>query len=70
MICHVAVGLNYLTTCPLVELEGMFKNERGETIAPEAIVSHAIVLKAKGYEVLPPCNNHDALGYCNGHAEQ
>ena len=68
MIRHVAVGLNYLTHCPLVELEGMFKNEHGAVIEPEAIVAHAIVLKAKGYEVLPPCDNYDALGYCNGHA--
>ena len=69
MINHVAVGLNYLTSCPLAELEGMFKNDQGETIAPEAVVAHAAVLKAKGFEVLPPCNNYDALGYCNGHTE-
>jgi len=69
MLRHVAVGLNYLTTCPLIELEGMFKNERGETIAPEAVVAQAVVLKAQGFEVLPPCNNFDALGYCNGHIE-
>lgn len=66
---HVAVGLNYLTSCPLAELEGMFKNDKGETISPEAVVAHAAILKAKGLEVLPPCENHDALGYCNGHSE-
>lgn len=31
------------------------------------IIAHATILKALGYVVLPPCNNHDAHGNCLGH---
>lgn len=37
-------------------------------ISPEAIVARAAILKAQGFEVLPPCDNCDAQGYCTGHA--
>lgn len=68
-VFHVAVGLNHLTSTPLHELEGMFKDGRGVTIPPAAVVAHAAILKAKGFEVMPPCKNHDHLGYCKGHPE-
>lgn len=43
----------------------------GETDwATEAeIIAHATILKAQGFDVLPPCNNHDAKGNCLGHQQ-
>ena len=35
-----------------------------------AIITHASILKAKGFEVLPTCNNHDATGTCLGHQSE
>lgn len=64
---HVCVGLNYLTSCSLTELVGMFNDENGQTIPPEQVVAHATILKAQGFQVLPACDNHDAKGYCLGH---
>lgn len=26
--------------------------------------------KARGFEVIPPCDNHDARGFCNGHEKE
>lgn len=31
------------------------------------IIAYATILKAKGYEVLPVCEGHDAKGNCQGH---
>ena len=67
MIRHAALDLNYLTSCSLDELEGSFKNPQGEILEPSAVVAIAVILKAKGYEVLPPCKHHDARGHCKGH---
>jgi hypothetical protein len=33
------------------------------------VLTHATLLKMRGMEVMPTCGNHDARGYCNGHAE-
>ena len=33
------------------------------------IIAHAAILKAKGFEVLPACNNHDTQGNCLGHQQ-
>lgn len=31
------------------------------------LITHASILKAQGFEVLPVCDNHDAKGQCLGH---
>lgn len=33
------------------------------------IVAHATILKAKGLDVLPACDNTDAKGNCLGHSK-
>lgn len=35
----------------------------------DEILTHAAILRAKGFEVMPTCSNHDARGYCCGHEE-
>ena len=34
------------------------------------IITHASILKAKGFDVLPTCDNHDAIGRCLGHQSE
>ena len=34
------------------------------------IITHASILKAKGFDVLPTCDNHDAIGQCLGHQSE
>ena len=34
------------------------------------IATHAAILKAKGFEVMPTCAKHDARGYCAGHESE
>ena len=41
----------------------------GELMAQEEWVANAVILKAKGFEVMPTCGNYDSRGYCKGHAE-
>jgi hypothetical protein len=31
-----------------------------------ALVAHATVLKARGFDALPTCNNYDQQGHCLG----
>lgn len=31
------------------------------------ILTHATLLKARGFEVMPTCGHHDSRGYCMGH---
>jgi hypothetical protein len=33
------------------------------------IAAHAVVLKARGFEVMPTCAKHDKAGHCTGHEE-
>lgn len=38
-------------------------------LAPEAIVTQAVIRRAKGMDAWPLCSNHDAKGHCIGHDE-
>ncbi len=34
------------------------------------LITYASILKAKGFEALPVCSNHDATGQCMGHESE
>jgi hypothetical protein len=68
MIYHVAMGINYLLQAPAEECKMMLKDrETGRELRSEEVKAHALILKAKGFEVVPSCDNYDRLGYCQGH---
>lgn len=52
-------------------LDALFKDAAtGRSLPGEEVLQRGIDLAAKGYEVMPiACANHDAKGYCLGHAE-
>lgn len=51
------------------KMAGYVRFPGSETWATEAeIIAHASILKAKGFEVLPACDNHDSTGQCLGHS--
>lgn len=53
------------------KMAGHVRIAGAETWATEAeLIAHASILKAKGYEVLPVCDNHDAAGQCRGHESE
>ncbi len=33
------------------------------------VLAHAAILKARGFEVLPTCRDHDSRGHCLGHVD-
>jgi hypothetical protein len=39
----------------------------GEKATEASLMTHATILRARGFEVLPTCPEHDAKGYCPGH---
>lgn len=38
-------------------------------LAPEAIVTQAVIRRAKGMTAWPLCDHHDKEGHCKGHNE-
>lgn len=49
-------------------LEGMFVNRQtGVSLTGEEVLEMGRHFHAKGFEVVPPCDNHDSLGICQGH---
>lgn len=52
-------------------MAGRVKLAGTETWATEAeLITHATILKARGFEVLPTCAEYDARGHCRGHAPE
>ncbi len=39
----------------------------GERMTEVSLMAYATILRARGFEVLPSCPEHDARGYCTGH---
>jgi hypothetical protein len=68
-IFHATFDLNALIhRGEAARLAGHIRFPGAEDWATEAeIITHASILKAKGFEVLPTCDNHDAAGQCLGH---
>lgn len=49
-------------------LDGMFLDrETKRPLTGEEVLTIAHDLANKGFEVIPPCDNHDAKGHCLGH---
>lgn len=71
MIYHCCIDLDYmLQRRGAAEMAGHVRLAGAETWATEAeLLTHATILKARGFEVMPCCGNHDARGYCRGHEE-
>lgn len=68
---HVAMSISGILREPAESAAGMFKDaESGKTLEAHEVYLMAINLKSQGFEVIPPCDNHDAKGYCNGHETQ
>ncbi len=65
---HVAMSINGILREPSESVAGMFQDrETGKSLEYHEVYLMAINLKSQGFEVIPPCDNHDAKGYCNGH---
>lgn len=49
-------------------LDGMFVDRvTGTPLPGEELVRQAHALAEKGFQVIPPCDHHDAQGNCLGH---
>lgn len=71
MIYHCCFDLDYLIhRGGSAELAGHVRLPGASTWATEAeVMTHATLLKARGFEVMPTCGNYDHAGHCKGHAE-
>lgn len=68
MIYHVGFDLSCILNAPMDEAGAMLKDARtGRSLPGAEAKTHAAIMKAKGFKVLPPCDHHDAEGYCLGH---
>lgn len=71
MIYHGTFDLDYILKMTPEMAGSMLKDrETGRTLRSEEVKTHAAILKAKGFEVLPCCDHHDDRGNCLGHDEQ
>lgn len=68
---HVAMSCDGVLREP-PEIAGcMFKeSDTGRTLAAHEVYALATCCKAKGLEFIPPCDNHDERGLCNGHPDE
>lgn len=50
------------------ELAGRVRlpQQEGERSTVAEIMAHAAILKARGFDAIPGCANHDAQGHCKG----
>lgn len=66
---HCQLDLDYILKAPDEEAGRMLKDAKtGISLTSAEAKTRAVILKAKGYEVMPiGCDNHDAMGYCSGH---
>lgn len=68
MIYHGTFDLDYILRMTDDMAGSMLKDrETGRTLRSEEVKAHAAILKARGFEVLPCCDHHDATGQCLGH---
>lgn len=65
----VSVNIEAQLNKPIEELEGLFQNkETGVTLSPIQAYNELVKAHNAGFEVLPPCDNHNEKGVCQGHA--
>lgn len=65
---HVAMSCDGILREP-PEVAGCMLKESatGRTLESHEVYALATLCKARGFEVIPPCENYDAKGYCQGH---
>ena len=68
---HVCVGLGIIERMAKEGKSAMDEvdTETGERreLTPTECSEEVARLREKGYEVVPPCDNHDKRGFCLGH---
>jgi hypothetical protein len=52
------------------ELAATFTTDGGRPVDPREARRELLDALAKGFDVYPPCNNHDGRGHCLGHEEE
>ena len=67
---HCAIDLDFLLRATKNEANSILRDGEGRPLTFDEVKARAAILKAKGYSVMPlGCDNFDAQGYCQGHAE-
>jgi len=65
---HVSVSIDGLLRLNKKDAAMTLTNsETGEDLTAEEAYAIARQYKAKGFKVIPVCDNHNELGYCMGH---
>lgn len=65
---HVAMSCDgILREPPDVAGSMLIDSATGRTLESHEVYALATIFKARGFEVIPACDNHDSKGYCNGH---
>lgn len=65
---HVAFSCDGLLREQPETAGSIFKESiSGRRIPSEEVYAMAAIYKARGFEVIPPCDKHDSRGYCTGH---
>lgn len=68
MIYHCCMDLDFIIRCPPEKAAMIARRpDTGIQMESHEIKAHALILKAKGFEVMPGCNHHDSRGHCLGH---
>ena len=66
----MTIGLKWIIDTAIQKpqkLIGLVTNDDGSPVSPIQLYNLAIEARAKGYRVLPVCDNIDERGYCQGH---
>lgn len=65
---HVAFSCDgVLREPPDVAGKMLRESATGRTLESHEVYALAVIYKAMGYDVIPPCASHDAKGNCLGH---
>lgn len=71
---HTAINVNHILAMSVEEAGNLLSapDDQGgvRTLSSAEVFTHAILLKCRGYEVVPVgCTHHNAKGYCLGHTD-
>lgn len=68
---HVAMSCDGVLLEPPDIAGCMFKESAtGRTLEAHEVYAMATMYKCRGFEFIPPCDNHDERGLCNGHEKE
>jgi hypothetical protein len=72
VIFHCCFDLGYIIhRNGAAEMAGRVRLAGEPTWATEAeVMAHAVLLRMRGFSVLPTCSKHDPLGHCLGHESE